>query len=94
MEFKAPFSDGENESVVLGLENFTSEISSNNIPSQSNLDMPTGIAFDFSGDLWVADTGYDRVVEFKAPLTTGESESIVIGQSNFTTGVQDIPGCP
>ncbi len=94
VEFKAPFSDGENESVVLGLENFTSEISSNNIPSQSNLDMPTGIAFDFSGDLWVADTGYDRVVEFKAPLTTGESESIVIGQSNFTTGVQDIPGCP
>ncbi len=80
--------------MVLGLENFTSETSLDVTPTQSNLGAPAGITFDSSGNLWVADTMYDRVVEFKAPLTTGESESLVIGQTNFTTGVQDIPGCP
>ncbi len=94
VEFMAPFTNGENESVVLGQENFTAGSNPDSTATQSDLNMPTGIAFDSSGNLWVADTGYDRVVEFKSPLTTGESESLVIGQSNFTSGVQDIPGCP
>ncbi|HXQ92651.1 MAG TPA: NHL repeat-containing protein [Nitrososphaerales archaeon] len=94
VEFKAPFSNGENESVVLGQDNFTAEASIDINASQFNLSSPTGMAFDSSGNLWAADAGYKRVVEFKSPLTTGETESLVIGQSNFTSGVQDIPGCP
>ena len=91
VEFKAPFSNGETESLVLGQANFTG---SNSATTQTNLNSPRGIAFDSSGNLWAADIGNSRVVEFKAPLSTGESENLVIGQTNFTSGVQDIPGCP
>jgi sugar lactone lactonase YvrE len=91
VEFKAPFSNGETESLVLGQANFTG---SNSATTQTNLNSPRGIAFDSSGNLWAADLGNSRVVEFKAPLSTGESESLVIGQTNFTSGIQDIPGCP
>jgi sugar lactone lactonase YvrE len=94
VEFKAPFSNGENESIVLGQDNFSASTGIDINATQFNLNGPEGIAFDASGNLWVADSGYHRVVEFKSPLTTGETESLVIGQSNFTTGVQDIPGCP
>jgi sugar lactone lactonase YvrE len=94
LEFKAPLSTDENATTVLGQDNFTSGNNPDSVASQSDLSGPEGIAFDSSGDLWVADSMYYRVVEFKAPLTTGESESLVIGQTNFTTGAQDIPGCP
>jgi len=94
VEFMAPLTTGENESKVLGQDNFTGGNNPDNIATQSDLNYPRGIAFDPSGDLWVADSGFYRVVEFQAPLTTGESEAFVIGQTNFTSGVQDIPGCP
>ena len=94
VEFKAPFTNGENESVVLGATNFVSSYHQDNVANKTDLFGPAGMAFDPSGNLWVADPGFNRVVEFKAPLTTGESESTVIGQTNFTSGVQDIPGCP
>ena len=42
-----------------------------------------GIALDASNNLWVADERNNRVVEFKTPLTTNESASMVVGQSNF-----------
>ena len=94
MEFKAPFSDGENESVVIGQPTFTTESSPDATANSTILNSPSGLAFDPSGNLWVSDDGWDRVLEFKAPLTTYEAASTVIGQTNFTSGVQDIPGCP
>jgi len=94
VEFKAPFTNGENESIVLGQPSFTTQSSPDDTANQTDLNSPRGITFDSSGNLWVADNGYDRVVEFNAPFTNGEQESMVIGQTNFTTGVQNIPGCP
>jgi hypothetical protein len=42
---------------------------------------PTGIDFDSSGNLWVADTGNNRVLEFlKSGFTNGEAASLEIGQ--------------
>jgi len=63
--------------------------------SSATLDSPQGIAVDSAGDLWVADRGNCRVVEFKAPLTTGMNASLVIGQSDFaSTGMNGGWGCP
>ena len=94
VEFKAPFSDGENESIVIGQPTFTAESGVDAIANATLLNAPTGLAFDPSGNLWVSDDVWNRVLEFKAPLTTFEAASTVIGQTNFTSGVQDIPGCP
>jgi sugar lactone lactonase YvrE len=82
VEFKAPLTMGESWSTVIGED-------SNNQPNATNLDQPFGIAFDSSGNLWVADTSDNRVVEYKAPPSTGEAASLVIGQSSLTAATND-----
>lgn len=95
LEFKAPFTNGENASIALGQPNLDSA-GTGNTPTASNLNQPAGINFDSSGNLWVADTLWNRVLEFKAPLSTGENASLVLGQDNFTSGTLAnwAPGCP
>ncbi|HKW04864.1 MAG TPA: NHL repeat-containing protein, partial [Nitrososphaerales archaeon] len=95
LEFNAPFTNGENASIVLGQPSLT-QAGTGNTPSASNLNQPAGISFDSSGNLWVADTLWNRVLEFKTPFSTGESASLVLGQDNFTSGTNAnwAPGCP
>ncbi|MDA4136225.1 MAG: NHL repeat-containing protein [Thaumarchaeota archaeon] len=94
LEFTAPFSDGEAASVVLGQDNFTSGVFANyssgcqlgqECPTASSLTTPDGVKFDSSGNLWTAERGTGRILEFKAPFTNGESSSLVLGQASFTT---------
>ncbi|MDA4122005.1 MAG: NHL repeat-containing protein, partial [Thaumarchaeota archaeon] len=80
LEYAPPFSTGEAASLVIGQTSLTG--SGDTSPSGS-LFGPTGIAFDPSGDLWVVDTGNNRVLEFKTPFSDGESASLVIGQPTF-----------
>ncbi len=83
LEYVPPFTNGMNASVVLGQYNFnTSYVGTN----QSSFDGPNRIAFDAHGDLWVADTWNDRVLEFVPPFSTGMNASLVIGQDSFTSG--------
>ncbi len=84
LEFAAPFSIGEKASVVIGHANFTSFAPSSTVTAKSLFE-PIGIAFDSKGDLWVADSGDDRVLEYTAPFSIGDSAAIaVIGQSSLT----------
>jgi len=92
LEFKPPFTDGMNASIVIGQKNFTAEF---NETTQSGLSTPVAVAFDGSGDLWVADYANNRVLEFKPPFTDGMNASIEIGQpagsSQFTNGASNEP---
>ena len=68
--------------------------------TQAGLSSPHQLTFDSSGNLWVADTGNNRVLEYltaaaPSPLvspllpplfSTGQAAAIVLGQSLFTTG--------
>jgi sugar lactone lactonase YvrE len=95
VEFKAPFSTGENASLVLGVPNLKTPGDTTLPASQTNLNSPEGLAFDSQGNLWVADPGYYRVVEFKAPFSNGEAASTVLGQDNFTAkDFPNEPSCP
>jgi secreted PhoX family phosphatase len=87
LEFMPPFTNDENASLVIGQPNLTTGGSSDSTPTASNLNLPEGISFDGSGNLWVADTLDNRVLEFTAPFSDGESASVVLGQDNFTSGV-------
>ncbi len=84
LEFSPPFATGMTASLVIGQSSFTTY---EGATSSSGLYYPAGIAFDSSGNLWVADSGNSRVLEFKAPLTSGMSASLVLGQSGFTTSL-------
>ncbi|MDA4137249.1 MAG: NHL repeat-containing protein [Thaumarchaeota archaeon] len=84
LEYAAPFSTGEAASLVIGQSSLTSLASGT---TSTSLDVPNGIAFDSGGNLWVVDSFNNRVLEYKAPLSTGEAASLVIGQPNFTSSV-------
>ena len=76
------FSDGQAASIVLGQASFTSKITAT---TQTGMNNPSGVAVDSSGNVWVADQGNNRVIEFASPYTKGEAASVVLGQSIFTS---------
>jgi len=85
LEFKAPFSIGEEASTVIGHANFTSFAPASTTTAKSLFE-PVGIAFDSKGDLWVVDSGDHRVLEYSGPYPPGDSAATtVIGQSDLTS---------
>jgi len=82
LEYEPPFTNGMSASLVIGQSDFTSDTRAT---TASGLNYPTEIAFDAAGNLWLVDQGNNRVLEYKAPFSTGEPASIVIGQADFTS---------
>lgn len=80
VRFSAPIANGSAASLVIGQVNLTT---STTAPTLANLGAAAGIAFGPYGDLWVADTSNNRLLEFPAPFSSGESAAIVIGQTTF-----------
>jgi len=87
LAYTAPFSTDESATVVLGQEGFTT---SGAVLSASGVNTPVATAEDSSGNIYVADNGNNRVLQFKAPMTSGESATVVIGQPNFTTATANL----
>jgi len=68
---------------VFGQTSFTG---SNAAAGKNGLNNPQGVALDASGDLYVADYGNNRVLEYNTPLTNATAD-LVFGQAlSFTTG--------
>lgn len=82
--FAPPFTSGESATLVIGQQNFTSVEPA---LSATGLDQPYGMAFDNDGNMWVADTNNNRIIEYKTPFTTGEAAYIIIGSPSFDKGV-------
>ncbi|HEV2448465.1 MAG TPA: NHL repeat-containing protein, partial [Candidatus Sulfopaludibacter sp.] len=83
--------------IVLGQPDFGSALCNYpsgdvNSPSQSSLCLPTGLAVDAGGNLYVADSLNGRVLRFPNPWAyTGpapEPADLVLGQSNFNNSVR------
>jgi sugar lactone lactonase YvrE len=86
-EFRPPFSNGMNASVIIGQAGFGVAPVTGFGPT--NLTAPVGISFDASGDLWVADFLANRVTEYRPPFTNGEGATLVLGQSTLTGHLAD-----
>jgi len=78
LEFKPPFSQLMKASLVLGQPIFTSGVYSYGA-STSGMHSPVAVAVDGAGDVWVADEGNNRVLEFKPPLSIGMNANLVLG---------------
>ena len=69
--------------VVLGQTDFTSKTLGN---TATTLRETAGIAFDSSGNLWVADFGGHRILKYPAAnLATGGAATVALGQSDLTS---------
>jgi sugar lactone lactonase YvrE len=82
LQFKPPFTNGMAASLVIGQPNFYADDGST---TQNGLWEPSGLTFDGSGNLWVADWYNSRVLQYQPPFTTDMNASLVIGQPNFTS---------
>src|SRR5690348_9162548 len=58
------FTNGQSASLILGRSSFTDNSTAANPPTAASLRTPSGIAFDSSGNLWVADSVNSRVLEY------------------------------
>jgi hypothetical protein len=90
LEFVAPFYSGMSASVVLGQPNFVSAGQSEGYHgggvTASSLSSPSALAMDAYGNIWVVDSGNNRILEFTPPFSSGMAASVVLGQSTFTSG--------
>jgi sugar lactone lactonase YvrE len=88
--FKVPFNPATNADIVYGQAgSFTTNKVNlgNSSPANATLSGPTGLAVDASNDLYIVDTGNNRVLEYKSPLTNSTTANSVFGQSgSFTQG--------
>ncbi|OGS21721.1 MAG: hypothetical protein A2252_11570 [Elusimicrobia bacterium RIFOXYA2_FULL_39_19] len=83
------FSNGKAADGVIGQPNFTSAApQQNNAGAVDNgLYAPKGVAFDASGNMWVCDSGNNRVLKFTKPFSAAnQSAVLVIGQPDMNTG--------
>jgi sugar lactone lactonase YvrE len=83
------FFNGAGAELVFGQSDFVTQTAG--AVSQSTMKNPSAVVVDSSGTLWVADTGYNRVLSFtgaSSQSSNGANAAIVLGQSgvsNFTT---------
>jgi sugar lactone lactonase YvrE len=62
-------------------------------PSSTTLSAPRGVSIDAGGGLWVADTGFSRVLRYAPPLSAGKAASLVVGQGgSLNSGVANLGG--
>ena len=86
------FANSQAADLVLGQPDFDTILSNQGgVVSASSLSWPNGLALDGDGNLYVADQGNNRVVEFATPLSSGMAASRVIGQATFSTNASGSP---
>lgn len=90
-QFQPPFSSGMSASVAFGQPdlvtgNCAAATSASSLGNALGIDQVFGVAVDRSGNLWVADSGSNRVLEYKPPFSNGMAATLAIGQANLTSG--------
>ncbi len=91
--YAPPLSSGMAATWVFGQGgSFTTALNNNGGLSANSLSTPTGVAVDALGNVYVADLGNHRVLQFDTPLASGSTADRVFGQPNFTTGTANNGG--
>lgn len=85
--YNAPFVTNQSATVVLGQPDFTTATPAT---SATGMSFPSATAVDKAGNLYVADNGGGRVLQFRPPFTNGMSASVVIGQPDFVSGTHSV----
>jgi len=96
-QFQPPFTTGVSASLVFGQPDLTTgncaaATSASTLGNARGVDQVFGVAVDQSGNLWVADSGSNRVLEYKPPFSNGMAATLAIGQTNLTSGSRNQGG--
>jgi NHL repeat-containing protein len=86
LEYNTPFTSDTAPSLVFGQAgSFTSNDCNHGGLSADSLCFPPGVAADSAGNLYVADQGNSRVLEYHTPFSTGTTADLVFGQGGSFT---------
>ncbi|MEP7359791.1 MAG: NHL repeat-containing protein, partial [Anaerolineales bacterium] len=83
LEYDAPLTAGAIADRVFGQPDFTHDTANNGGISANSLQAPSGVVLDAQGNLYVADSGNYRVLEYDNPLSTNTTADRVFGQPDF-----------
>jgi hypothetical protein len=70
-------------SLVLGQVDF---IHGGTNTTSATMSSPSHVSFDISGNAFITDEANNRTLMFTPPFVTGMNASLVLGQSDFTSG--------
>ena len=87
LEYNTPLTSGTTADLVFGQGGSFAGDTCNT--SSTGLCDPDGLAVDSSGDLYVADSGNNRVLEYTTPLTSGTTADLVLGQADFVQAIAE-----
>ncbi len=80
LEYFNPLTSAQANNVFGQNFSFASNAANNGGESANSLDFPVGVAVDSSGDLYIADSVNNRVLEYNAPLNFSATANHVFGQ--------------
>jgi hypothetical protein len=93
IQFAPPFMNGMAASIVFGQSNLnlgvcTVGVTATSLGNNANLGNAQVVAvnIDSSGNLWVSDSGNNRVLKYTAPFATDMAATLAIGQPDLTSG--------
>jgi sugar lactone lactonase YvrE len=89
--YNSPMATDHLADYVVGQPDFNSSSENNGGVSATSLAVPMGVAVDKRGNLWVADWGNHRVLEYDSPLTTDLVADRVFGQPDFVSSSPNNP---
>src|SRR5262249_22310340 len=93
LEYNTPFTSGTVADRVFGQGgDFTVGFCDNGGVTANSLCVPTGVAVDGSGRLYVADSNKSRVLEFHTPLANSTANHVFGQGGSFTTGDCNLGG--
>jgi uncharacterized protein (TIGR03437 family) len=88
----ANFHSGDPADMVIGQPNLSSGFANGDTPgaqtpTNTSLSAPRGLAIDFAGNLWVADSGNNRVLHYLRPVAQSGriAADTVLGQADFNS---------
>jgi sugar lactone lactonase YvrE len=94
LEYNSPSPANTHADTVFGQNGqFNSGTCNTGGVSANSLCSPQGLTVDSAGNLWVADSGNFRVLEYNTPVATGTTADLVLGQgTSFTTNTENCNG--
>lgn len=88
------FTKGDPADIVLGQKDMDGTSANEGLadPTFRSLKSPWGVAVDGAGNVYVSDTGNDRVVQYRAPVTTHQAADRIYGGGRFAGGLSGPQG--
>jgi sugar lactone lactonase YvrE len=90
--YRAPMTTDAVADLVIGQPDFNSNAENNGGVSAASLHYPVGVAVSAAGDLYVADIGNDRVLEYDRPFATDTVADRVFGQPDLASNTANNGG--